>query len=68
MSGADRTAEAPSGVDPKLLELLICPVSRTMLVYDREAAELVSKKAGLAYPIVNGVPIMRESEARPIES
>lgn len=53
-----------SGIDPRLLELLICPVSRNMLVYDREAAELVSKKAGLAYPIRNGVPIMREDEAR----
>ena len=68
MSGSDRPAEAPSGVDPKLLELLICPVSRTMLVYDREAGELVSKKAGLAFPIQNGVPIMRESEARAIEN
>jgi uncharacterized protein len=59
--------KAPSGVDPKLLELLICPVSRTMLVYDREADELVSKRAGLAYPIRNGVPVMRETEARVIE-
>jgi len=68
MSVSERPVEAPSGVDPKLLELLICPVSRSMLVYDREAGELVSKKAGLAYPIRNGVPIMRESEARLIES
>ena len=59
--------KSPSGVDPKLLELLICPVSRTMLVYDREADELVSKRAGLAYPIRNGVPVMRETEARVIE-
>jgi len=59
--------EPPSGVDPKLLELLICPVSRTMLVYDREADELDSKRAGLAYPIRNGVPVMRETEARVIE-
>lgn len=59
---------APSGVDPKLLERLVCPVTRTMLVYDREAGELISHKAGLAYPIRNGVPIMLESEARVIES
>ncbi len=68
MSGSEEPSAMPSAVDPKLLELLICPVSRTMLVYDREAGELVSKKAGLAYPIVNGVPIMREIRARPLES
>ncbi len=53
-----------SGVDPRLLEVLICPVTRTALEYDREADELVSKKAGLAYPIRNGIPIMLEDEAR----
>lgn len=50
--------------DPRLLELLICPVTRTQLTYDREAQELISKKAGLAYPIRDGLPIMLESEAR----
>ena len=50
--------------DPRLLELLICPVSRTPLVYDRAAQELISKRAQLAYPIRNGLPIMLESEAR----
>ncbi|MEL7129790.1 MAG: Trm112 family protein [Pseudomonadota bacterium] len=50
--------------DPRLLDLLICPVSRGRLEYDREAMELVSKKAGLAYPIRDGVPVMLEDEAR----
>jgi hypothetical protein len=53
--------------DPKMLELLVCPVSKGRLVYDREANELVSEKARLAYPIRDGVPIMLESEARRIE-
>ena len=52
--------------DPKLLEILICPVSRTTLVYDRDRQELVSRAAGLAYPIRNGVPIMLPDEARPL--
>ena len=50
--------------DPKLLEILVCPVTRTKLRYDREKQELVSKIAGLAYPIRNGVPIMLAAEAR----
>jgi hypothetical protein len=50
--------------DPKLLEILICPVTRTTLRYDREKQELVSKAAGLAYPIRAGVPIMLPGEAR----
>jgi uncharacterized protein YbaR (Trm112 family) len=50
--------------DPKLLEILVCPVTRTTLVYDRDKQELISRKAGLAYPIRNGVPIMLPDEAR----
>jgi uncharacterized protein len=50
--------------DPKLLEILICPVSKGRLIYDREKNELVSKQAGLAYPIRGGVPIMLAGEAR----
>jgi uncharacterized protein len=50
--------------DPKLLALLVCPVTRMALRYDRERQELVSKAAGLAYPIRGGMPIMLESEAR----
>jgi len=51
-------------VDPKLLEILICPVSRTTLVYDADKQELISKAAGLAYPIRDGIPIMLPEEAR----
>jgi len=51
-------------IDPKLLEILVCPVTKAALVYDRERQELVSRKAGLAYPIRDGVPIMLPEEAR----
>jgi uncharacterized protein YbaR (Trm112 family) len=50
--------------DPKLLEILVCPLTKTTLIHDRERQELVSKAAGLAYPIRGGVPIMLASEAR----
>ena len=50
--------------DPKLLEILVCPVTKTTLHYDRERQELVSRAAGLAYPIRGGVPIMLTGEAR----
>jgi uncharacterized protein YbaR (Trm112 family) len=53
--------------DPKMLELLVCPVTKGRLIYDRETNELISEKARLAYPIKDGVPIMLESEARRIE-
>ena len=51
-------------MDPKLLELLVCPVTKGPLTYDRERAELVSKSARLAYPIRDGSPVMLEDEAR----
>ena len=54
-------------VDPRLLEVLICPVTRGPLTYDRAKAELVSKSARLAYPIRDGVPIMLPEEARDLE-
>ncbi|MCX7358556.1 MAG: Trm112 family protein [Alphaproteobacteria bacterium] len=53
-----------SDVDPKLLEVLICPSSRTPLRYDRERQELISDSARLAYPVRDGVPIMLIDEAR----
>jgi hypothetical protein len=53
--------------DPKMLELLVCPVTKGRLVFNREKNELVSEKARLAYPIRDGIPIMLESEARRIE-
>lgn len=52
--------------DPKLLEILVCPVSKGTLIYDREKQELISRQAGLAYPIRGGIPIMRPDEARPL--
>lgn len=54
-------------VDPKLLEILVCPVTRTTLRYDRERQELVSEKAHLAYPIRDGIPIMLPDEARSLD-
>ncbi len=54
-------------LDPRLLEILVCPVTKGALVYDREHDELISKKAGLAYPIRDGIPIMLPDEARKIE-
>ena len=53
-------------VDPKLLEILVCPVTKSNLEYDSVKNELISKQAGLAYPIRDGIPIMLEEEARKI--
>jgi uncharacterized protein len=55
---------AMTETDPKLLEILVCPVTKTTLHYDRDKQELVSRAAGLAYPIRGGVPIMLPGEAR----
>ncbi len=54
-------------IDPRLLELLVCPVTHETLEYDREAGELISRAAGLAYPIRNGIPIMLADEARKLD-
>ena len=51
-------------IDPKLLEILVCPLTKTPLIYNRETQELISEQARLAYPIRNGVPIMLVDEAR----
>lgn len=64
---AESKSATRSGVDPRLLEILVCPVSRAPLEYDSENDELISKKAGLAYPIRDGIPIMLEEEARSLE-
>jgi hypothetical protein len=50
--------------DPKLLEILVCPVTKGTLIYDKDRQELISRQAGLAYPIRKGVPIMLVGEAR----
>jgi uncharacterized protein YbaR (Trm112 family) len=54
-------------IDPKLLEILVCPVSKGPLIFDRQKQELISKVAGLAYPIRDGIPIMLVDEARALE-
>jgi uncharacterized protein YbaR (Trm112 family) len=54
-------------VDPRLLEILVCPLTKSPLEYDRARQELVSRKAGLAYPVRDGIPIMLPDEARKLE-
>jgi uncharacterized protein YbaR (Trm112 family) len=56
------------GIDPKLLEILVCPLTKTTLEYDRERQELISRAAKLAYPIRDGIPIMLPEEARRLEA
>jgi len=60
-------AKAAGTVDPKLLEILVCPLTKSPLRYDREAQELISDQAKLAYPIRDGIPIMLVDEARSID-
>lgn len=65
----DATEDRQRGrIDPKLLELLVCPLTKTTLTYDAEAQELISEAARLAYPIRDGVPIMLPEEARQLEA
>lgn len=56
-----------NSIDPKLLEILVCPLTKAALKYDRERQELVSDKAKLAYPIRDGIPIMLAEEARKLD-
>jgi uncharacterized protein len=58
---------AQTSIDPKMLDLLVCPLTKGALSFDREKNELVSKRAKLAFPIRNGIPILLPSEAREIE-
>lgn len=55
-------------VDPKLLEILVCPLTKTALRYDRDAGELISEDAKLAYPVRDGIPIMLIDEARKLDA
>jgi uncharacterized protein len=64
---APESQPAVKDIDPRLLEILVCPVSRTPLVWDRERQELISKSARLAYPVRGGVPIMLAGEARELD-
>jgi uncharacterized protein YbaR (Trm112 family) len=61
------SAPPPVPVDPRLLEILVCPLTKGPLSYDRERNELISTKAGLAYPIRDGIPIMLPEEARTLD-
>ena len=63
-------SQAPTGgaVDPQLLEILVCPVTKGPLRYDRTAGELVSERARLAFPIRDGIPIMLPEEARQLDA
>ena len=65
----DKTETKPNenGFDRRMIEALICPQTHTRLEFDAETQELVSKAAGVAFPIRNGIPIMLLSEARPLE-
>jgi uncharacterized protein YbaR (Trm112 family) len=54
-------------IDTRLLEILVCPLTKGPLEYDREASELISRKAGLAYPVRDGIPIMLPEEARKLD-
>jgi len=56
--------EGTQEIDPRLLEILVCPLTKAPLRYDRKAQELISEEAGLAYPIRDGIPIMLVDEAR----
>ena len=57
-----------SDIDPKLLEILVCPLTKGPLDYDRAKQELISKRAGLAYPVRDGIPIMLVDEARKFDA
>lgn len=64
----NQTNTPPAGsVDPKLLEILVCPLTKTTLEYDRDKQELISRAAKLAYPIRDGIPIMLADEARRLD-
>ena len=56
-----------ASVDPRLLEILVCPVTKGPLEWDKSRSELISRQAGLAFPVRDGVPIMLPEEARPLE-
>ncbi len=66
-AGSEPKAAGSHEVDPRLLEILVCPITKGLLEYDRDAQELVSRQARLAYPIRDGIPIMLPEEARHIE-
>jgi uncharacterized protein YbaR (Trm112 family) len=60
-------AMSEASVDPRLLEILVCPVTKGPLEWDKARGELISREAGLAFPVRDGVPIMLPEEARPLD-
>jgi uncharacterized protein len=60
-------SEKTAIIDPKLLEILVCPLTKAPLTFNRETMELISRQAGLAFPIRDGIPIMLPDEARPLD-
>jgi len=68
MAEGEKSAEPPAArVDKRLLEILVCPLTKTSLLYDEARQELISRAARLAYPIRGGIPIMLADEARPLD-
>jgi uncharacterized protein YbaR (Trm112 family) len=67
MTDSPPTDRAVGSVDPKLLEILVCPLTKGPLEYDRDKQELISRAAKLAYPIRDGIPIMLPEEARKLD-
>jgi uncharacterized protein YbaR (Trm112 family) len=67
MTTTPTTEQPTASVDPKLLEILVCPLTKTTLEYDAAKQELISRKAKLAYPIRDGIPIMLPEEARRLD-
>ncbi|MCF8476987.1 MAG: Trm112 family protein [Pseudolabrys sp.] len=67
MPATPPTDHAADSIDPKLLEILVCPLTKTTLEYDAGKQELISRKAKLAYPIRDGIPIMLPEEARRLD-
>jgi uncharacterized protein YbaR (Trm112 family) len=64
----DQAAARQTPIDPRLLEILVCPLTKGPLEYDRAAGELISRRAGLAYPVRDGIPIMLPEEARKLDA
>jgi uncharacterized protein YbaR (Trm112 family) len=67
-STAAETPAPKTRIDPRLLEILVCPLTKTTLEYDAQKQELISRAAKLAYPIRDGIPIMLPEEARPLDA
>ena len=61
------TGGEPTAVDPRLLEILVCPLTKTTLAYDAARQELISRAARLAFPIIDGMPVLVVTEARQLE-